>query len=146
MMDKYHVIDTPMRPRRWKVESIKFPGCNNSWTEYYEFKEAAETECFRRNSQWQLVVNMKDKGEFDTFEQAFRVLFDVVTKSPESIVFPACWIKYRGEVIGFDKCREQAYEEGILVGNGELAPPKSSNAASAMATSANEDQTNPQMS
>jgi len=47
---KYEVIDTPMRPARWKVESKEFPGRNNSWTEYFSDFMDAIRECKRRNS------------------------------------------------------------------------------------------------
>lgn len=46
---KYIVIDTPCRPRRYKVESIQFPRSNNSWVEYFVNKKEAEKECERRN-------------------------------------------------------------------------------------------------
>ena len=48
-MSKYHVIDTPCRPKRFKVENIQFPGRNNSWTEYFRTPGEAQTECDRRN-------------------------------------------------------------------------------------------------
>ena len=47
---EWKVIDTPCRPKRWKVESVQWPGRNNSWTEYFEDRYAAELECSRRNS------------------------------------------------------------------------------------------------
>ncbi len=49
-MDKYKVIDTPMRPKRYKVESTNWPGHNNSWTEYFELKEDADKEMNKRNN------------------------------------------------------------------------------------------------
>lgn len=48
-MMKYEVIDTPMRPKRYKVESVEQPGRNNSWTEYFETTPEAQTECDKRN-------------------------------------------------------------------------------------------------
>lgn len=49
MKDTYKVIDTPMRPKRWKVESVNWPGSNNSWTEYFLTRGEAQTECDKRN-------------------------------------------------------------------------------------------------
>ena len=45
----YKVIDTSCRPKRWKVESIRFPGSNNSWTEYYKTRLEAQLETDKRN-------------------------------------------------------------------------------------------------
>lgn len=49
MRQHYRVIDTPCRPRRWKVESVPWPGRNNSWTEYFVDRGDAEREVVRRN-------------------------------------------------------------------------------------------------
>lgn len=49
---KYKVIDTPMYPKRFKVESIQFQGNNNSWTEYFKTLKEAQQECNRRNQQY----------------------------------------------------------------------------------------------
>ncbi len=47
---KYKVIPTVCFPRSFKVESIKRPGSNNSWTEYFKTAEEAQIECDRRNN------------------------------------------------------------------------------------------------
>jgi len=46
----YKVIDTPCRPRRWKVESVRWPNGNNSWTNYFVERKDAQNECDKRNS------------------------------------------------------------------------------------------------
>ncbi len=47
---KYKVIETPCFPCKWKVESIMWPGQNNSWTEYFKTKEEAQKETDKRNN------------------------------------------------------------------------------------------------
>lgn len=47
--ETYRVIDTPCYPCRWKVESVQWPGRNNSFTEFFPDRGDAEREANRRN-------------------------------------------------------------------------------------------------
>ena len=47
----YRVKDTPFRPNRWMVDSVRWPDSDNSTSNFFEDREAAEIECARRNSQ-----------------------------------------------------------------------------------------------
>lgn len=49
MKTVYKVIDTPMYPARWKVETSNTPGHDNSAHNFFINKENAAKECKRRN-------------------------------------------------------------------------------------------------
>lgn len=38
-----------MFPHVWKVESVQWPGHNNSFTEYFATQKEAQKECDKRN-------------------------------------------------------------------------------------------------
>ena len=63
MNQKYHVIDTPMRPNRWKVESLAWPGANNSTSEYFPRYDEAQAESTRRNLRLEQERKAKDARE-----------------------------------------------------------------------------------
>lgn len=46
---EYEVIQTVCWPAQWKVESVKWPGRNNSFTEYFVNQLDACKEAQRRN-------------------------------------------------------------------------------------------------
>lgn len=45
----FKVIETCMFPNKWKVESIQFPGRDNSFVNYFKDFANAQKECDRRN-------------------------------------------------------------------------------------------------
>lgn len=45
----HHVIDTACRPKRFKVETARWPGNDNSSGNYFATYEEADKEAFRRN-------------------------------------------------------------------------------------------------
>jgi len=58
-MRYYKVIDTPMWPNRWKVESVQWPGRDNSTTEFFKERSDADRECDRRNERERLKEEKK---------------------------------------------------------------------------------------
>ena len=45
-----HVVDTPCYPARWKVESVKWPGRDNSTCNYFRLRGDAVAEAAKRNT------------------------------------------------------------------------------------------------
>jgi len=79
-------------------------------------------------SKFKVVVALEDNGSFESFGEAFKVLFEKVMKLvAESTSFQvletACWIEYAGTKMYFYDTRDLAYRVGVLKGKGELVDP-----------------------
>lgn len=65
-----------------------------------------------------LTFNLKDRGSYATFAEAFKELHRLVGTEPTSLMLieTACWIKHADAPLPqmFYSCVERAHEEGLL--------------------------------